>query len=192
MPATWKSALAPLALALLVPTTACSDADNSAKENGTRDDGTQTLASALAADDDLHSLQAAVERSDLSGVFDGPASYTVLAPDDAAFEALGDEGETLLEADQRPILVAILRDHLLPGHLTPETIGEAIERKGGPVTMTTLGQTEVSFSRSGDDIMVSSGDGTTAQFAGAAIATNNGVIIPIDTVLLPPRQDTAP
>lgn len=192
MPVTWKSALAPLSLVLLVPMAACSEADSPEPENGTRDDGTQTLASALAADDDLRSLQAAVERSELSGVFDGPASYTVLAPDDAAFEALGDEGEALLEADQRPVLVAILRDHLLPGHLTPETIGEAIERHGGPVTMTTLGQAEVSFSRSGDDIVVSSGDGMTAQFAGTAIAANNGVIIPIDTVLLPPRQDTAP
>ena len=84
--------------------------------------------------------------------------------------------------------MALLRDHLLPGHLTPESIGEAIDRKGGPVTMATLGETDVIFSREGDGIKAELEDGGSASFAGTATATNNGVVIPISQVLMPPKD----
>ena len=84
--------------------------------------------------------------------------------------------------------MALLRDHLLPGHLTPESIGEAIDRKGGPVTMATLGETDVIFSREGDGIKAELEDGGSANFAGTATATNNGVVIPISQVLMPPKD----
>ena len=154
----------------------------------TEDAGALTVAAALGSDPDLSAAQDAIEKSQLTTVLDGPASYTILAPDDAAFEALGKEGETLLEDEQRPVLVALLRDHLLPGHLTPESIGEAIDRKGGPVTMATLGETDVIFSREGDGIKAELEDGGSANFAGTATATNNGVVIPISQVLMPPKD----
>ncbi|WP_370189596.1 fasciclin domain-containing protein [Qipengyuania sp.] len=190
MTTTWKPIAAPLALALLGSLAACT-AEESPESDAieTIDEGTQTLASVLAGDDRFKSLREAVEQSDLSGIFDGPASYTLLAPDDPAFAALGDKGKTLLEAEQRPVLVAILRDHLLPGHLTPEAIEAAIERNGGPVTMTTLGRTEMTFSRSGDAIVAATGEGVTARVGESAVAAINGVILPIDTVLLP-REET--
>ncbi len=183
----WKTSLAALALASTSLVASCGEAEDDTTATGTQDEGTLTLAAALGTQDNLEFLQQAMDRSDLSAVFEGPASYTVLAPDDDAFEALGEDGASLLETDQRPILVAILRDHLLPGHLTPETIAEAIDKKGGPVTMTTLGETDVTFSKTGDTVDVTVGDGGSARFAGTAIAANNGVVIPIDTVLLPPK-----
>lgn len=189
MPATWKTCLAPFALAALCTVTACGDEEAPATKIGTTDEGTQTLAAALGSHDDLGTLRKAIDQSELGGVFDGPASYTILAPDDAAFAALGDDGTALLEDEERPILVAILRDHLLPGHLTPEVIGESIERNGGPVTMTSLGDSKITFAKSGDDITASTEDGTTARIAGNAIAANNGVVIPVDAVLLPSSPD---
>lgn len=183
----WKSGLAALALVSLPLVSACSKVEDENPETATKDDGTLTLAAALGADDELGTLRDAMEESELSGVLDGPASYTVLAPNNAAFEALGEDGTALLQDEQRPVLVAILRDHLLPGHLTPEAIGEAIDKKGGPVTMATLGQTEVTFSKSGENVSVAVEDGGNATFSGTAIAANNGVVIPIDTVLLPPK-----
>lgn len=187
MSTVWKGGLAALALASLPVVSACSDTGAADSQTATKDEGTTTLASALGAGDDMDMLRDALEESELSGVLDGPASYTVLAPGDAAFEAMGEQGEALFEDEQRPVLVALLRDHLLPGHLTPEAIGEAIDKKGGPVTMATLGDAEVTFSRSGDTVQVAMADGGSATFAGRAIATNNGVVIPIDTVLLPPK-----
>ena len=196
----WKNGLAAIALVSLPLVAACSDTEEHTAQGATRDDGTLTLAAALGAEKDLDIVREAMEESELSGVLDGPASYTILAPDDAAFEALGKEGETLLEDEQRPVLVALLedeqrpvlvallRDHLLPGHLTPESIGEAIDRKGGPVTMATLGETDVIFSREGDGIKAELEDGGSASFAGTATATNNGVVIPISQVLMPPKD----
>ena len=184
----WKSGLAAIALVSLPLVAACSDTEEHTAQGATRDDGTLTLAAAPGAEKDLDVVREAMDESELSGVLDGPASYTILAPDDAAFEALGKEGETLLEDEQRPVLVALLRDHLLPGHLTPESIGEAIDRKGGPVTMATLGETDVIFSREGDGIKAELEDGGSASFAGTATATNNGVVIPISQVLMPPKD----
>ncbi len=185
---TWKTGLAALALASLPLVSACSDAGSDDKSAiATKDDGTTTLASALGNNDDLDVLRDAMEESELSGVLDGPASYTLLAPSDEAFEAMGDSGKALLDDEQRPVLVALIRDHLLPGHLTPEAIGEAIDKKGGPVIMTTLGHTDVTFSKSGNTVNVALADGGKANFSGAATATNNGVVIPIDAVLLPPK-----
>lgn len=188
MAATWKTRLAPVLLAALCTTAACSKGEETDTAAATMDDGTQTLAAALGSNDDLDMLRKAIDQSELGGVFEGPASYTILAPNDAAFEALGEDGSALFEDAQRPMLVAILRDHLLPGHLTPEAIAESIDRNGGPVTMTSLGESEVTFAKSGDTITVSAGDGAPAKISGTAIAANNGVVIPLDTVLLPASE----
>ena len=184
---TCKTTLTAIALASLSLVAACDEQDKAPAETATRDDGTLTLAAGLGADEQLDTLRGAIEQSELSGVLEGAASYTMLAPRDAAFEALGEEGAYLLREEQRPLLVAILRDHLLPGHLTPEAIGEAIDQAGGPVTMTTLGHTTVTFERDGDRLSVAAGDTSRATIVGAAIAANNGVVIPIDAVLLPPK-----
>lgn len=182
---TFKSGIAALALASLPLVAACSQADDTATEAGTRDEGTLTLGAALASSEETKTLGDAMAKSELSGLLDGPASYTVLAPTNAAFAALGANGEAIMAEDQRPVFVALLRDHMLPGHLTPETIVEAIDKKGGPVTMTTLGDGQVTFSKTGDVVTVTSADGATAKFTGPSVAANNGVVVTIDKVLLP-------
>ena len=177
------------AIAGLAILPACSaDSGDSATDNTTQEDATRTVAAALGELPQMSSLNSAVSASELGSVFDGPASYTLLAPNDGAFEALGDSGAALMTEDQRPVLVALLREHILPGHLTPENISEAIESQGGEVTMTTLGGGNVTFSREGDAISVSNGQGSTASFSGAASAGTNGVIIPLDTVLVPAEE----
>jgi uncharacterized surface protein with fasciclin (FAS1) repeats len=182
-----RTGFAALALAALPLLGGCGEAEDKQSAPVTQDDATLTLAAALGANKALGTFQSAIEQSELSGVLDGRASYTVLAPKDRAFAALGEDGAALLEDEQRPVLIAILRDHMLPGHLTLEAIGAAIDRRGGPVTMTTLGQTEVQFARSGETLTVTMDGGASARVSGTAIAANNGVLIPIDTVLLPPR-----
>ncbi|MEO1968300.1 MAG: fasciclin domain-containing protein [Sphingomonadaceae bacterium] len=144
-----------------------------------------TLTDVLGNQSELSTLAKAVKESELDSVFDGKASYTLLAPDNDAFAKLGDKAATLMSADQRPVLIALLRQHLLPGFVAPEDISKAIASKGGPVTMTTLGGTDVTFSKQGDTIMVANGDGSKASFVGNATGANNGVVIPLDAVLVP-------
>lgn len=182
-----KSGLAAIALASLPLVAACSKVEDDNPQTETKDDGTITLAAALAAEDNMGKLRSALTQSELAGLLDGPASYTVLAPTDSAFEALGEEGKTIFDQEQQPMLIALLRDHLVPGHLTPETIAKAIADRGGPVTMTTLGEGEVTFTQGDQVINVTMPGGAKATITGTSIAANNGVVIPIDTVLLPAR-----
>ena len=183
-----KSGLAAIALASVPLVGACSKVEDETPETATKDDGTITLAAALAEKDELAKLRDALTQSELAGILDGPASYTVLAPTDTAFAALGEEGEAIFTEEQRPLLIALLRDHLVPGHLTPETISKAIADKGGPVTMTTLGEGALTFSQDGDAISVTMPGGAKATVSGTAIAANNGVVIPLDKVLLPAKD----
>lgn len=179
------------AVAAIVLLPACNSADENAANGGDgtlQEDTTRTLVASLGDLPDLATLNGAISSAELGTVFDGPASYTLLAPNNAAFEKLGEEGKTLLTEEQRPVLVGLLREHILPGHMTPENIDKAIADKGGPVTMTTLGGGNVTFSKEGDVVMVDNGAGSKASFSGSASASSNGVIIPLDTVLVPEKQ----
>ncbi|TMM48778.1 fasciclin domain-containing protein [Qipengyuania marisflavi] len=184
-----KTAAAAVALAATLPLiSGCSKVVDQNPSTATKEDGTVTLATALGSQDDMQTLQSALTASELSSLFDGPASYTLLAPNDGAFSALGEQGSALMEDEQRPLLVAILRDHILPGHVTPETIATAVDQKGGPVTMTTLGDGTITFSKVGDRLTVSNSGGASAGVVGTSIAANNGVVLPLDAVLMPKEE----
>ena len=186
-----KLAMAGLMLAGSLPlVAACSDnADTTDTATATANSQpSTTMAAALQDMPGAKTFDAALKESQLSTVFDGPGAYTVLAPDDAAFSQLGDAGKGLLEKQQRPLLVSILRDHILPGQVTMENITSAIDKKGGPVKMNTLGGTELTFAKQGDTITVSNGAGTTAQLTGKQTLASNGVILPINMVLMPPKS----
>lgn len=183
----FKAGLAAIALVSVPLVAACSKVEDETPSTATKDDSTITLAAALAAEDGMSKLRDAMTKGELSELLDGPASYTVLAPTDAAFEELGDEGAALFQQEQKPLLLALLRDHMLPGHLTPETISKAIADKGGPVTMTTLGEGQVTFAQDGKNLTVTMPGGAKAMVTGTSIAANNGVVIPLDAVLLPSK-----
>lgn len=176
-----KPIAAALALAALAPLAACGGGDKAAGEKSAADNQTdRTLAGAIGDAPGLTTVSGALAEAGLASVFDGPGSYTVLAPDDDAFARLGDAGKTLSEAEHRAELVAILRGHILPGHLTPDAIRKAIAAKKGPVTMTTLADGEVTFAASGDTISVTGEDGSKAAIDGEALVSSNGVVLPLD------------
>lgn len=179
-------------VASLVVLSACSKTDESAGEpSETRAEHTKTLAESLAEMPDLSQFGTALETAQLGSIFDGPGSYTLLAPTNAAFTAIADEATVLMTEEQRPVLVAVVREHVLPGHLTTGNISQAIDSKGGPVTVTTLGGTDVTFSRIGDVITVDNGAGSTATIAGPEAIASNGTIIPLDAILIPEEQPDA-
>jgi uncharacterized surface protein with fasciclin (FAS1) repeats len=160
----------------------CSGED--AAEDATAEASTETLASLIMEADGLSTVAGVIGEAGLAQVFDGAASYTLLAPQDAAFEALGEAGEELRSAAQRPAMVAILRDHIVPGYLTPEDIANAIEAADdGSVEMRTMGGHVVTFTGDGETVTVTAEDGATARFAGDALRGSNGAAIPLDGVL---------
>ncbi len=184
-------AAAALALLSLIPLGACSVADEE-RASGQDENIDRTLASAIAQAPDLSTVSSSLSEAGLAGVFDGPGSYTVLAPEDDAFAKLGEDADALTADENRALLVAVLRDHILPGHVTPQAIREAIEQNGGPVSMRTLGDGSVEFSLDGESIAVSGDEGMRGRLASKAVAASNGVVIPIDALLKTPQPLSNP
>lgn len=169
------------ALGLVVPLAACSgDADTGAAAIASPDAEHGTLAAKIGSAPGLTTVSTALSEAGLADVFDGPGSYTVLAPDDDAFAKLGDRGKALNEAANRAELVALLRGHILPGHLTPDAIKKAIADNKRPVAMRTLAGGTVTFSASGDTITATGDDGSKGTISGAALVATNGVVLPLD------------
>lgn len=173
-----------LALSAAIPLCACSSKDAEKEAPRMASVSEDTLAAKIADAPGLSIIASEVEDDGLAPIFDGIASYTLLAPRDPAFGKLGRAGGLLQQDDQRPAMMAILRDHILPGYFSLEDVRNAIEKAGGkPVTMRTMGGHYVSFTKQGETIFVTAEDGTKAEISGPAILASNGVILPIDTVL---------
>ena len=174
------AAFAALALLAVPACSADETADQAAAESEPTDD---TLAAAISDADGLTVVATALGNSGLAQVFDGAGSYTIFAPNDAAFEALGETGAALREPGQSAAMAAVLRDHIVPGYLTPADIESAIEAQGGAVKVETMGDHALTFSRADDGIRVTSEDGSAAMLTGNALKARNGVAIALDGVL---------
>jgi uncharacterized surface protein with fasciclin (FAS1) repeats len=177
--------LAALGAASLLALAACSN-DSKTQANDASpasEPSGQTLAQAIAATDDLSTVSGALRTSGLAQVFDGGGSYTILAPDNDAFAKLGDAGKPLTEPENSAEMAAVLRDHIVPGYLTPDDIKAAIDAQHGAAKVQTMGSHKLTFTRDGDNLKVTGEDGSQALVAGDAVKAGNGVAIPIDGVL---------
>jgi uncharacterized surface protein with fasciclin (FAS1) repeats len=177
--------LAIAAAIALVPLAGCSKGSDKADAGraATASPASDTLAAALSKQDNLSTLSGALKDTGLSQVFDDSGSYTIFAPNNTAFAKLGDAGKALRQPDHKAILTAVLRDHIVPGYLTPDDIGTAIDAQGGRVKVQTMGNHKLTFTREGDGYHVAGEDGSTALIAGDAVTASDGVAIPLDGVL---------
>lgn len=164
---------------------ACGQTSDGTKPAAATSDAARgTVAAAVAASSDHRKIASALADTQLAPVLDGKGDYTLLAPSDTAFAALGDKGTRLGEKEQRPLMIAVLRGHILPGQVTPKAIEAAIARKKGPVAMRTMAGNTVTFAEADDGFTVSNG-GETAKLATASTAASNGAVLSIDKVLMP-------
>ncbi|MFA9199628.1 MAG: fasciclin domain-containing protein [Cypionkella sp.] len=182
-PAARIAAAAAAALLAAVPLAGCGEKAErgEAGETGAVDE--RTLAVAIADAPGLTTVAGALTEAGLAGVFDGPGSYTLLAPDDDAFARLEGQVPALGDPARRAELVAILRGHVLPGHLTPDAIRQAIAARKGPVTVTNLADGLVTFTAEGDSLTVTGADGSKARLSGTPLVVSNGVVLPLDGVI---------
>lgn len=125
-------------------------------------------------------LVAAVKAAGLDGALDHPGDlYTVFAPTNEAFAALGDETIQALLADP-DTLRNILLYHVIPGTVVDsvaaaELVGFDIQAGNGQSLM---------LSTNGDSLFVNK-----ATIIAADVKAVNGVIHVIDEVLLPPSHN---
>ncbi|HYD05226.1 MAG TPA: fasciclin domain-containing protein [Reyranella sp.] len=181
-----RSIVAALAALALVPLAGCGDktSDTAAADTESAKVSSGTLAGEIGSAAGMTTVATALKGTGLAGIFDGSAPYTLLAPDDDAFGALGETGAMLKAPENGAAMAEVLKSHILPGYVTVADIDAAIKRaEGKPVKMTTMDGAELSFARNGEDLTVTAADGSTAKVDGSELAASNGVAIPIDGVL---------
>jgi uncharacterized surface protein with fasciclin (FAS1) repeats len=147
----------------------------------------QNLGEALAASADHSSFVQALQSAGLTETLNGAGPYTVLAPTNAAFAAIPEDVRNrLMAADQRDRLVALLSYHIVPGTVTAEDLGRAIDGgQGGRAELATVTGDNLSLTRDGQAIVIGDGAGGRARVTSADQVQSNGVVHSIDAVLMP-------
>ena len=174
-------ALAPLAVLSLA---ACGG--DGGKSDSTTEPSSLTLAATLQDDEAFGTLKQVLTNAGLIEVLEGTGPYTVFAPADAAFTTAGSDTDFTAEAMRAPA-AALLRAHIVPGALTRADIGAAIDSGGtGTIQMRTMADTLLSFTRDGDALVVTAPDGALAHLTGSEALVRNGVVQPIDALLIRP------
>ena len=181
-------------------------------ETGQMDNLTEnvTIAAYIGGDENLTMLAEALNATGLYDILDSGGPYTVFAPSNEAFDALGNEtvNRLLNETDN---LTLVLQYHVVEGEYTSENLtgmagnqtgsesgggildifsgligagnqtgNETTNVTGNMTTLKTLGGEDLNVTVSDGEIMVGDANVTTMD-----ITTTNGVIHIIDRVLVP-------
>ncbi|TMJ18925.1 MAG: hypothetical protein E6G92_03645 [Alphaproteobacteria bacterium] len=177
------------AVVLLAGCNRAADSGNATAANGaaaanTAEPGSQTVAAALAGDGDLGKLNEIAGNAGLADLLGGTGPYTVFAPDNGAFNALGAQADALKGEAMRPQAIALLRAHIVPGVVTRRDLEAALARGGSrPTQMRTMAGGTLTFTRDGDAIVVASDTGGRGRLVEETLASN-GAIERIDGLLV--------
>lgn len=185
-----RRALTPLAVVLLA---ACgAENDKAAETTDQVQPSSRSLAATLRAEAGYGTLGRIATNAGLTEVLDGVGPYTLFAPADAAFPAdaaptdVGDES-------RRAESAALLQAHIVPGALTRQDIAAALDGDAdGSVQMRTMANTLLTFSREGSTIVVTSEGGARGRLAGDEKVASNGVMQPVDALLVRPGAPGTP
>jgi uncharacterized surface protein with fasciclin (FAS1) repeats len=151
----------------------------------------RTLAEAVGQSADLGQFNRAAEAAGLGQVLRG-GSYTLFAPVNAAFDRLPEESRNRLMAEEgREQLRQLLAYHMVPGVVTVEDIGRAIQRGQGRAVMATTSGGTLTFSREGETLFVTDAAGGRARVSQPDQIQTNGVVHHIDAVLMPAGSEPA-
>jgi uncharacterized surface protein with fasciclin (FAS1) repeats len=186
-----KVALAGVALALALGTTAFAPTLTAAKEMTKMVGGAEMYPSKNIVQNAVNSkdhttLVAAVKAAGLVDTLSGPGPFTVFAPTNAAFKKLpAGTVDTLLKPENKQKLTAVLTYHVVPGRITAKQLTDKIKDGNGKAMLKTVEGEELTFQMKDGKVWVKDGKGDTAQVTIANVMQSNGVIHVIDTVLLP-------
>lgn len=144
-----------------------------------------TIGALATADPSLGKLGRIVGAAGMADLLNGVGPYTLFAPNDAALDGLGaGRADELAGEAMRPQAVALLRAHIVPGTVTRQDIENGLNASSGPVTVRTMGETVLTFTRDGDGILVTSDRGGRARLSGDEKLASNGAVLPVDGLLL--------
>lgn len=148
--------------------------------NGGGEEGAGDMFAVIQADENFTTLTAALEAANLDTVLaNTEETYTLFAPNDAAFEALGVETVNALLADTDR-LTDILLYHVISG----QSVDSATAIGLAGTSVPSANNDTLAISLNGAELMIN--DATVTR---ADVNTSNGLVHEIDTVLLPPAAE---
>jgi transforming growth factor-beta-induced protein len=144
----------------------------------------KTIVDIAVEDGRFNTLVAAVQAAGLAETLRGEGPFTVFAPTDEAFAALP-EGtlDTLLLPENKEQLVNILLYHVIPG----QVLAADVVTLDGQMADTALDGQQIAIKVDMGNVYLNEN----TQVIITDIEASNGVIHVIDSVLLPPSEDTA-
>jgi len=173
--------LAACLLALAVGLAACGGDDDDATSGAatteqTSEDATapqENITQVAQGTPDLSTLVEALTVAELAKTLEGPGPFTVFAPTNEAFEALGNTLTTLLKPANQEELAEVLTYHVVPGELTSSELsdGEMLE---------TIQGDSLEVKVKGEEVTVNGATVVTPD-----VEASNGVVHVIDEVLIP-------
>lgn len=135
---------------------------------------------------DHTTLVAAVQAAGLVETLKGDGPFTVLAPVNAAFDALpAGTVDNLLKPENKAQLTKILTCHVIPARALSTDISSMAMADGGTHEVTSVGGCKLWLKADGGIVTITDEAGGTATVTIADVLQSNGVIHVIDKVLLP-------
>jgi uncharacterized surface protein with fasciclin (FAS1) repeats len=150
--------------------------------------GDKAMAAGLAEDG---KFMAAAKAAGLDQTLAGAGPYTVLVPDDAAFDK-APAGTFDAKPENRAQLTGILTNLIIPGTVMADDIAKAIDRGKGKMVLATMGGGTLTATKDGDKIVLTDAKGSKATITKADDAFSNGVVHHVDNVLMPAKPGAAP
>lgn len=142
---------------------------------------TTDIVSLAASSNSFSTLTSLLQTAGLTEVLQQPGPYTVFAPTNEAFAALpADTLQQLQQPENREILIKILRYHVVPAELTGSQLST------GEVKTAEDASLNVKVDNATNQISVN--DATVLQ---PGVQASNGVIYPINAVLIPPNLNVS-
>merc|ERR1719181_740774 len=137
---------------------------------------TQSIVDIALADPNFSTLVEALTKADLVDTLSGDGPFTVFAPTNDAFAALGSTVDDLLLPENKEQLRSVLLYHVLGSKVLSTDLSDGL-------TAETLQGDSVTAHVDGSTIMIND-----ATVTAADVLATNGVIHVIDKVLLPPTE----
>ena len=147
---------------------------------------TKTIVENASASPIHKQLVAAVRQAGLVETLSGPGPFTVFAPTDDGFAQIpAVTRDGWMRPAQKDVFADVLKYHVVPGRLTAADLAAKIDAGGGKAVLKTLDGQDLTATKSGDAIILTSASGNKAAVTQADLGQANGIVHVVDAVLLP-------
>jgi len=146
----------------------------------------KTIVENASKSTDHTTLVAAITAAGLVDTLQGDGPFTVLAPTNAAFDALPDGAvDNLLKPENIESLKTVLTCHVVAANAMAADVIKMVADGGGTAEVGTAGGCTLMAKYDDDKVTFTDENGNAATVTIADVPQKNGVIHVIDTVLLP-------